>query len=100
MREWLREVEKYANENTVKLLVGNKSDRRDRVVPTEKGEELAAELGVPFIETSARNADNVEQAFTRMAESLIELRAAEADDTADTVAVGKTAGASKGGKCC
>ena len=101
VRDWLKEVEKYANDNTVKLLVGNKSDRRDRVVTPEEGQALAAELGVPFIETSARSADNVEQAFTRMADDLTQLKAAEPDDAGDSVKVGGGSGkGGSGGKCC
>lgn len=99
VREWLQEVEKYANESTVKLLVGNKSDRQDRVVTTEEGQALADELGVPFIETSARSADNVEQAFTRMAGDLIEIKAQEPEDPSVNIGPGAGAG-SKGGKCC
>lgn len=100
VREWLQEVEKYANDNTVKLLVGNKSDRRDRVVSTEEGEALAAELGVPFIETSALSADNVEQAFTRMADDLTQLKASEPVEAEDTVGVGGGRGSAGKGKCC
>ena len=99
VREWLQEVEKYANESTVKLLVGNKSDRQDRVVSTEEGQALADELGVPFIETSARSADNVEQAFTRMAGDLIEIKAQEPEDPSVNIGPGSGSGG-KGGKCC
>jgi len=99
VREWLQEVEKYANDSTVKLLVGNKSDRQDRVVTTEEGQALADELGVPFIETSARSADNVEQAFTRMAGDLIEIKAQEPEDPSVNINAGSGSG-DKGGKCC
>jgi len=64
VREWLVEVDKYASPETCKLLIGNKSDRTDRVVTEAEGSALAKELQMPFIETSARTADNVEAAFT------------------------------------
>jgi small GTP-binding protein len=64
VREWLVEVDKYASPETCKLLIGNKSDRTDRVVTEAEGGALAKELQMPFIETSARTADNVEAAFT------------------------------------
>ena len=35
VNDWLLEVNRYASEHTCKLLVGNKSDRPDRVVSTE-----------------------------------------------------------------
>lgn len=36
IQDWLNEVNRYASEGTCKLLVGNKSDRHDKVVSTEK----------------------------------------------------------------
>ena len=74
VREWLKEVDRYASPDTCKLLIGNKSDRTDRVVTEAEGAALAKELGMPFLETSARTAENVEAAFIRMAEQLIKLR--------------------------
>ena len=40
--DWLNEVDRYAAEDTCKLLVGNKADREDRVISTEK-----AKVGIP-----------------------------------------------------
>jgi len=64
-RGWMQEIEKYAkNAGTVRMLVGNKSDLgAKRVVSEDEGRELAEELGVAFLETSARAAQNVEEAF-------------------------------------
>ena len=60
----MNEVEKFANENVVKLLVGNKCDlEAQRQVTTEEGKELADRLGIKFIETSAKSATNVEKSF-------------------------------------
>ena len=76
VNDWLKEVNRYAAEGTVKLLVGNKSDRTaDRVVTEEQASEFAQELGIPFIETSAKSAKNVEEAFLTMAGELIRQRA-------------------------
>lgn len=68
------EVDRYATADTCKLLIGNKCDRSDRVVSEAEGQALARELGMPFLETSARTAENVEAAFIRMAEQLITMR--------------------------
>ena len=35
VNDWLNEVNRYASEGTCKLLVGNKSDRTDKVVQYE-----------------------------------------------------------------
>lgn len=74
VREWLKEVEKYAAPETCKLLIGNKSDRTDRAITEAEGAALAKELGMPLLETSARTSDNVEAAFNKMAENLIKMR--------------------------
>jgi Ras-related protein Rab-1A len=74
VREWLKEVDRYAAPETCKLLIGNKSDRTDKVVSEAEGQALANELKMPFLETSARTAENVEAAFIRMADQLIKLR--------------------------
>lgn len=41
VNEWFNEVNRYAAEDTCKLLVGNKCDRPDRVVPLEKAKVRA-----------------------------------------------------------
>ena len=46
------------------MLVGNKTDLDDlRAVPTEKGMELAEREGMYFMETSALDSTNVDDAF-------------------------------------
>ena len=51
-----------------KILIGNKSDWTDkRAVTEEEGRELAEELGIKFIETSAKINEGVEEAFFTLA---------------------------------
>jgi GTPase SAR1 family protein len=51
-----------------KILIGNKCDWSDkRAVTEEQGRELAAELGVKFMETSAKVNEGVEEAFFTLA---------------------------------
>jgi Ras-related protein Rab-1A len=77
VNDWLKEVNRYASEGTVKLLVGNKSDRTaDKIVTPEQAKEFADELGIAFLETSAKSAKNVEEAFLTMAGELIKQRMA------------------------
>ena len=74
VNDWLSEVNRYASEGTCKLLVGNKSDKTDKAVSTDKAKAFATSLGVPFLETSAKNASNVEEAFLTMTAELIKMR--------------------------
>ncbi|CAO2035987.1 unnamed protein product, partial [Urochloa humidicola] len=71
VKQWLNEIDRYASDNVNKLLVGNKCDlTANKVVSYEAGKALADEMGIPFMETSAKNATNVEQAFMAMAASI------------------------------
>eukprot|EP00210_Caulerpa_lentillifera_P003720 g3553.t1 len=65
VRNWMQNIRQHANDQVSKILIGNKSDMKDkRVVPREKGEALAKELGIPFIESSAKTGENVTEIFT------------------------------------
>jgi len=68
VKTWLHEIDRYASENVNKLLVGNKSDlTTKRQVDTDAAKEFASQVNIPFLETSAKNATNVEDAFMTMA---------------------------------
>lgn len=77
VEEWLSEVDRYANENTSKLLVGNKADLIDeKQVTKETAQSFADKLGISFLETSAKTATNVDNAFLTMAKELIKTKEA------------------------
>ncbi|EYU30990.1 hypothetical protein MIMGU_mgv1a0261472mg, partial [Erythranthe guttata] len=62
---WLEELRAHADKNIVIILIGNKNDLEDqRAVPTEDAKEFAQTEGLFFLETSALEATNVEEAFS------------------------------------
>ncbi|GLV35195.1 Rab30 [Carabus blaptoides fortunei] len=70
--DWLREIEEYASNKVLRILVGNKIDREDREIPTHVGENFAVTHNMYFLETSAKEAENVERLFMQIAEDLME----------------------------
>ncbi|CAI7721008.1 Ras-like protein ORAB-1 [Plasmodium vivax India VII] len=71
VKNWIIEIEKYASEDVQKVLIGNKIDlKNDRNVSYEEGKELADSCNIQFLETSAKIAHNVEQAFKTMAHEI------------------------------
>ncbi|KAK1803091.1 hypothetical protein P4O66_021621 [Electrophorus voltai] len=68
VKQWLQEIDRYASKNVNKLLVGNKSDLTNKkVVNNKTAQDFADSLDIPFLEASAKNSINVEQAFMTMA---------------------------------
>jgi len=86
LASWLEDARKHANENMAIVLVGNKSDlERRRAVPFEEGEQFAREHSLLFIETSAKTAQNVEEAFVLVARQVYErVKRGELDISSET----------------
>jgi len=64
---WLKELRDHADNNIIIMLVGNKSDLRHlRAVPTDEARSFADKNNLSFIETSALDSTNVEQAFQQI----------------------------------
>ncbi|KAK4745236.1 hypothetical protein SAY87_011548 [Trapa incisa] len=78
VKQWLSEIDRYASDNVNKLLVGNKCDlTAQKVVSYETAKAFADEIGIPFLETSAKNSTNVEQAFMAMTAAIKERMASQ-----------------------
>jgi len=71
IKKWLVDVERFASPAVLKLLVGNKSDlAARRAVDFKVAKKFADELGIPLIETSAKDAVNIEDAFITLATNI------------------------------
>lgn len=66
---WLNEVDKYANENTRKFIVANKSDLNS-VVPPATGKRFADDSSTPFFEVSAKMDTNIDLLFQTLVQSV------------------------------
>jgi len=76
IERWLQELRQHADANIVIMLVGNKSDMRHvREVPAERAELFVKENGLTtFVETSAKDNENVEFAFEKLITQIYEER--------------------------
>jgi Ras-related protein Rab-1A len=105
VKQWLNEIDRYACENVNKLLVGNKCDlTTKKAVDYETAKDFADKLDIPFLETSAKNATNVEKAFLTMAAEIKNTIASQpiVKPGTKTVVVpdGGTDVSTKQGTCC
>lgn len=73
LSEWLQEVERYAGNSVHRILIGNKSDRTDREITSEHGKQFSQENGMPFLETSAKSSNNIDELFLQLAKTMKDL---------------------------
>lgn len=71
IKNWIRNIEEHASSDVEKMILGNKCDIQDRrKVSRERGEQLAIEYNIRFMETSAKSSCNVEEAFFTLANDI------------------------------
>ncbi|RKF78727.1 GTP-binding protein ypt5 [Golovinomyces cichoracearum] len=74
-KQWVKELQRQANENIIIALAGNKLDLvtsspDKRTISTADAEVYAKEAGLLFFETSAKTSENVQELFTSIAKNL------------------------------
>lgn len=70
-KHWIRELQRQADAQIIIALAGNKADLEERrQVPTEVARTFAEEENLLFFETSAKDAKNVSEIFTAIANKL------------------------------
>lgn len=73
VKSWLGEIKKFSTNNVEILLVGNKTDlAHQRHVSYDVAKEFADSLNMSFIETSAKNASNIVEAYDKIATRIYE----------------------------
>lgn len=108
LQTWLEDAKANSNTAITIMLIGNKCDLENkRQVTKEEGEQFAKAHGLVFMETSAKTAQNVDDAFLRTAAMIYENYQKGVIDA--SVVSGKPAGGNKppqpkpssnsGGKC-
>jgi len=71
VKNWYDEIKEVTPQISL-ILVGNKIDLEDqKEISQEEGEKLAKELGISYIETSAKTGENIDEAFKMLALEII-----------------------------
>lgn len=68
VQDWSTQIRTYSWENVQVVLVGNKCDKAERAISTEKGQQLASQMGLDHFETSAKENTNVKHVFEHLVE--------------------------------
>lgn len=93
VERWLKELRDHTEHNIVVMLVGNKSDLRHlRAVSTEDAQTFAEREGLYFIETSALESTNVENAFKQVLTQIYRIVSKKALDVSEDNAAAPTQG--------
>ncbi|KAK7302870.1 hypothetical protein RJT34_13767 [Clitoria ternatea] len=94
VERWLKELRGHTDANIVVMLVGNKADLRHlRAVSTEESTTFAEQEKIFFMETSALESMNVENAFTEVLTQIYHVVSKKALDIGDdpaTIPKGQT----------
>ena len=107
-KTWVKELQRKGDPGVVLALAGNKADLRDkRKVDAEEAREYAAENGMIFFETSAKDAVNIERVFHDVARKVPRQQAPKRTDVVPlrapaggSAATGAAAGGVSKSGCC
>jgi small GTP-binding protein len=82
VKKWYDIIKKVALPYIVLILIGNKIDlSNSRTVSKEEGMELAKELGIYYLETSAKTNENIEAVFEWVALQIIDQNIEDVKDS-------------------
>lgn len=66
IKYWMSQIDSHRGYDVAKILVGNKSESRNRIITFTQGKTAADEQKTSYIETSAKTGYNVNEAFTEL----------------------------------
>ena len=108
IKDWLEDINKFTDNNPIKLIVGNKCDLVNEKQVTEEDKKLLKkQTGIDIIETSAKNSFKITEAMEMITKKLIERNGQGGNNTTETgnqkegISLDKTnLQNNKGDNCC
>jgi GTPase SAR1 family protein len=71
--QWINDLHAVSAPNASLMLIGNKIDlNEDREISEAEAEAFAVRHKMNYLETSAKTGDNIQEAFTRLGEALLQ----------------------------
>ena len=80
--EWIKSIRDSKGENFPMILLGNKLDKEDiRVISEKEGKELAEEYGIKFFETSNKTGVNIQESGMALVNEILKIKENEIKDS-------------------
>ena len=80
--EWIKSIRDSKGENFPMILLGNKLDKEDiRVISEKEGKELADEYGIKFFETSNKTGVNIQESGMALVNEILKIKENEKKDS-------------------
>ena len=80
--EWIKSIRDSKGENFPMILLGNKLDKEDiRVISEKEGKELADEYGIKFFETSNKTGVNIQESGKALVNEILKIKENEIKDS-------------------
>ena len=80
--EWIKSIRDSKGENFPMILLGNKLDKEDiRVISEKEGKELADEYGIKFFETSNKTGVNIQESEMALVNEILKIKENEIKDS-------------------
>lgn len=104
VRQWMSDLEEAASRGIPIVLVSNKTDLREiarvqgkSIVEKEAGEKISEEMKAIFVETSAKDGSNINEAIASLTRTMMKRAVPDEDDK---VTLSEKGGKSFTSKCC
>ena len=107
LKNWMSDIDRFAKEGVMKILVGNKADLDyKRVISSDTAKEFARKYGIEYLETSAKESVNIEDLFISTTKTFIStqmtnpLKKSNANFTNEGIMIPNKKKEEKEGGCC